>query len=220
MDITKNDGDLGELLMILGDLYVPNRSLVLPLCFKKLLKTDKIKRVICTGNVGSKEMYDELLEISPTLHIVQGDYDIRSKYPEQLIISIGNYKIGVINGYQIPSWGNKELLLKRAMEMEVDLLIHGHSHISDIYKYSGKVFVNPGSATGAFQPWQPNAIPTFMLMAIQGQKIVIYVYEDHNGEAQVIMTEVDQLENEKVIETSAQLVMPQVNLDINHHEVH
>ncbi|XP_953432.1 vacuolar protein sorting, VPS29 homologue, putative [Theileria annulata] len=192
-----DEHDLGELLMVLGDLHVPQRSLFLPPCFKRLLKTDKIKRVICTGNVGSKEMLEVLNDISPSLHIVQGDYDDDFDHPDTLTLSVGDLKIGVINGYQIPTWNNKDLLLKVAVDMNVDILVYGHSHVSDISKHGGKIFVNPGSATGCYQPWQPNSIPTFMLMAIQGSKVVIYVYEEHDGEAQVIMTELDNLESGK-----------------------
>ncbi|UKK02949.1 vacuolar protein sorting [Theileria orientalis] len=189
-----SDYDLGELLMVLGDLHVPQRSLFLPPCFKRLLKTDKIKRVVCTGNVGSEDMLDLLKDISPTLYIVQGDYDSDFKHPETLTFSVGDLKIGVINGYQVPVWNNKDMLLKVAVDMNVDILVYGHTHVSDISKYGGKIFVNPGSATGCFQPWQPNSIPTFMLMAIHGSKIVIYVYEEHDGEAQVIMSELDNVE--------------------------
>lgn len=84
-----DEHDLGELLMVLGDLHVPQRSLFLPPCFKRLLKTDKIKRVICTGNVGSNEMLEVLNDISPSLHIVQGDYDDDFNHPETLTINVG-----------------------------------------------------------------------------------------------------------------------------------
>ncbi|GIX61357.1 vacuolar protein sorting 29, putative [Babesia caballi] len=202
--MSSGGGDLGELLMVVGDLHVPQRALDLPQCFRELLNTDKIKQVLCTGNVGSQEIVDLLLGISPNLHIVRGDFDQDSTLPEELTIQVGNFKIGLINGYQLPSWGDKDVVYEYARDMGVDVLVYGHSHISDVSKVSGKILVNPGSATGAFQPWVPNAIPTFMLMAVQGSKIVIYVYEEHDGQANVVMSEVDQ-EQDDVTPSSAQV---------------
>ncbi|GBE58631.1 vacuolar sorting protein [Babesia ovata] len=196
--------DLGELIMVVGDLHVPQRALDLPQCFRELLNTDKIKQVLCTGNVGSQKMVDLLLGISPNLHMVKGDFDDDPKLPEELIVNVGNFKIGLINGYQLPSWGDKEVVYEYAKRMGVDVLVYGHTHISDVSKVSGKILVNPGSATGAFQPWAPNSIPTFMLMAVQGQKIVVYVYEEHDGQANVVMSEVDQ-DQDDVTPSNAQL---------------
>ncbi|EDO08454.1 putative vacuolar protein sorting protein 29 [Babesia bovis T2Bo] len=202
--MSNGGGDLGELLMLVGDLHVPQRALDLPQCFRDLLNTDKIKQVLCTGNVGSQQMKDLLLGISPNLHMVKGDFDQDTTLPEELIIHVGNFKIGLINGYQLPSWGDKNAVYEYAKNRDVDVLVYGHTHISDVSKISGKILVNPGSATGAFQPWAPNAIPTFMLMAVQGSKIVIYVYEEHEGQANVVMSEVDQ-DQDDVTPSNAQM---------------
>lgn len=196
--------DLGELLMVIGDLHVPQRAVDLPQCFRELLNTDKIKQVLCTGNLGSQAMMDLLLGISPNLHIVKGDFDQDQDLPEEIAIKVGNFRIGIINGYQFSSWGDKQVAYEHAKDMNVDVLVYGHSHVSDVSKVMGKILVNPGSATGAFQPWAPNAIPTFMLMAVQGSKITIYVYEEHDGQATVVMSEVDQ-EQDDVTPSSSQV---------------
>nr|BAN65543.1 vacuolar protein sorting 29, putative [Babesia bovis] len=87
--MSNGGGDLGELLMLVGDLHVPQRALDLPQCFRDLLNTDKIKQVLCTGNVGSQQMKDLLLGISPNLHMVKGDFDQDTTLPEELIIHVG-----------------------------------------------------------------------------------------------------------------------------------
>ena len=51
---------VGELVLIIGDLHVPTRTADVPEQFKKLLLPDKIQHVLCTGNVGSKDTYDWL----------------------------------------------------------------------------------------------------------------------------------------------------------------
>ena len=52
----------------------------------------------------------------------------------------------------------------------------------------GKLFINPGSATGAFNPalkLNEEAVPSFVLMDIQGENVVTYVYELHGEEVKV-----------------------------------
>jgi vacuolar protein sorting-associated protein 29 len=48
------------------------------------------------------------------------------------------------------------------------------------YEAEGKLFINPGSATGAFSPTfalDKEPTPSFVLMDVQAQRVVVYVYE-------------------------------------------
>ncbi|KAJ0398942.1 hypothetical protein ATCC90586_006097 [Pythium insidiosum] len=51
---------------------------------------------------------------------------------------------------------------------------------------NGKWFVNPGSITGAFSAATNDVTPSFILMAIQGPKVVAFVYELKAGENVVV----------------------------------
>lgn len=61
--------------------------------------------------------------------------------------------------------------------MNVDILITGHTHEYHIRTENGKWFVNPGSITGAFNSTLKDVVPSFILMAVQGAKVVAFVYE-------------------------------------------
>ncbi|ETI48541.1 hypothetical protein F443_07424 [Phytophthora nicotianae P1569] len=61
--------------------------------------------------------------------------------------------------------------------MNVDILVTGHTHRSHIRTEHGKWFINPGSITGAFSSVSSDVIPSFMLMALQGPKVVAFLYE-------------------------------------------
>ena len=37
-------------------------------------------------------------------------------------------------------------------QMDVDILISGHTHQFEAYEYQNKFYINPGSATGSFSP--------------------------------------------------------------------
>ena len=53
----------------------------------------------------------------------------------------------------------------------------------------GSYFINPGSATGAYSASESTAVPSFILLAIQGPKVVTYVYELKNGKVEVSKSE-------------------------------
>ena len=43
-------------------------------------------------------------------------------------------------------------------------------------QYDGKHFINPGSATGSYSALNSNPMASFILMAIQGDDVVIFNY--------------------------------------------
>jgi len=56
------------------------------------------------------------------------------------------------------------------------------------HETDGRLFINPGTATGAFSPifrLVEEPIPSFVLMDVQAQRVVIYVYELVNDEVKV-----------------------------------
>ncbi len=86
----------GELVLVLGDLHIPKKENVIPekfkryvnrhrrsmtlcfspkltpfilfFCFTRMLVPNKMQHVICTGNLGCKEQYDELRQLARKSH--------------------------------------------------------------------------------------------------------------------------------------------------------
>ena len=58
-----------------------------------------------------------------------------------------------------------------------------------VEEMDGCYHINPGSITGAYSSMTPNVTPSFVLLAIQGSKVVCYVYELINGDVEVSKTE-------------------------------
>lgn len=86
-----NFTDFGDLVLIIGDFHVPQRAVDLPPCFRELLHTDKIRHVLCTGNVGNGLILDFLRGIAGSVHIVKGDMDEGLDFPEYKILQFGGW---------------------------------------------------------------------------------------------------------------------------------
>eukprot|EP00474_Spongospora_subterranea_P008815 CRZ09273.1 hypothetical protein [Spongospora subterranea] len=179
----------GELVLVLGDLHIPTRTDQLPAQFKTLLVPGKMQHILCTGNICSKQVVDHLKTIASNVHVAKGDYDIDTDYPDNTVVKIGDFKIGVIHGHQILPWGDIDALAEIQSQLNVDILISGHTHKQDVFEYNGKYFVNPGSATGSYTPSDSDIVPSFVLMAIKDDKVITYVYELRDGEVKVSKSE-------------------------------
>lgn len=145
--------------------------------------------VLCTGNLVTKEQYDELKTLAPNVHIVRGDFDEDQSFPESKVIQIGQFKIGLIHGHQIVPWGDAHSLAMIQRQLDVDILITGHTHRNEVNEYEGKWFINPGSITGSYSTLTSEVTPSFILLAIQGNKVVTYVYELHGDQVDVSKSE-------------------------------
>ena len=98
------------LVLVLGDLHIPHRASALPAKFKKLLVPGRIQHILCTGNLCTKETLDYLKTLASDVHVVRGDFDENLNYPEQKVVTVGQFRIGVCHGHQVVPWGDQESL--------------------------------------------------------------------------------------------------------------
>lgn len=173
------------LVLVLGDLHIPHRCANLPAKFKKLLVPGRIHHILCTGNLCTKETYDYLKTLANDVHIVRGEFDENLSYPEQKVVTVGQFRIGLSHGHQVVPRGDPEALALIQRQLDVDILISGHTYKFEAYEHGNKFYINPGSATGAFNPLDVNVIPSFVLMDIQSSTVVTYVYQLIGDEVKV-----------------------------------
>ena len=152
--------------------------------FQRMLVPNKMKHVLCTGNIVSKQQMDNLKLLCQRPRC-RGDFDEDPSLPEHKIVTIGQFKIGLIHGHQIVPWGDHGSLAMMQRQLNVDILISGHTHKKEVTCMNGKWFINPGSITGSYSSVNTEVLPSFILLAIQGSKVVTYVYEIVDGEVTV-----------------------------------
>eukprot|EP00127_Corallochytrium_limacisporum_P002474 Clim_evm31s128 gene=Clim_evmTU31s128 len=173
------------LVLVIGDMHIPHRRAALPAKFRKLLVPGRIQHILGTGNLCSKDQIEYFQTLAGDVQCVRGDFDIDQSLPEELVMHIGDWKVGVIHGHQILPAGNREGLAMVQRKLNVDVLLSGNTHTFEAYDIAGNVFINPGSATGAPNEDGEEAVPSFVLMDIQGPKMVVYYYALHNQEVKV-----------------------------------
>lgn len=151
---------------LISDTHIPDRGKKIP---KKVFDAFKeVELILHTGDITSLEVIKELEKIAPTIAI-QGNMD-RTKglnLPKSKVITIENKKIGLIHGEVYPR-GDSQQLYYTALELGVDILVSGHSHIAQVEKIKGIILVNPGS------PVAPRlSDPSVAIMTIENSEINI-----------------------------------------------
>ena len=143
-----------ELVLVVGDMFVPQRSPDISEKFKSILIPNKIQHVLSLGNIGSRESYDWLKSLSNDFHAVKGDYD-DGELPEKKVVQIGEFKI---------------------RELGCDILLSGHTHQISIQAKDKKFYINPGSISGSFSHLIADPSPSFVLMVLQGEEARVFLY--------------------------------------------
>ncbi|KAJ9141963.1 Vacuolar protein sorting-associated protein 29 [Pleurostoma richardsiae] len=170
------------LILVIGDLHIPDRALDIPPKFKKLLAPGKIGQTLCLGNLTDRQTYEYLRSVSPDLKIVKGRYDVEAtSLPLTQVVTHGSLRVGFLEGFTLVS-SEPDLLLAEANRLDVDVLCWGGgTHKFECFEYMDKFFVNPGSATGAYPTsWSKEGdevVPSFCLMDVQGISLTLYVYQ-------------------------------------------
>ncbi|KAK1772603.1 Metallo-dependent phosphatase [Phialemonium atrogriseum] len=182
------------LILVIGDLHIPDRALDIPAKFRKLLAPGKIGQTLCLGNLTDKHTYEYLRTIAPDLKIVKGRFDVEAtSLPLTQVVTHGSIRIGFLEGFTLVS-NEPDLLLAEANKLDVDVLCWGGTHKFECFEYMDKFFVNPGSATGAFSAGSSeDVVPSFCLMDVQGISLTLYVYQlrkDANGVENVAVEKV------------------------------
>ena len=64
--------------------------------------------LLVLGNLCTKESFDYLKTLANDVHIVRGDFDENTAWPEQKVVSVGQFKIGLCHGHQLVPWGDAD----------------------------------------------------------------------------------------------------------------
>jgi len=130
-------------------------------------------RVIHVGDYVSKQVLDGFIGLKgQAFNGVCGNADplaIRNVIPTQKIVEISGKRIGIthpVNGG--PSEKTKKRVLAMFKEENVDIIVYGHTHDSEIDSMNNFLIINPGKGYIEKNSFNP---PTSMAILTIGKKI-------------------------------------------------
>ena len=129
---------------VISDTHIPKAALDLPeRVYKEFRNVDM---VLHAGDLVEARVLEKLEQLAPT-HAVHGNmdmYDVKARLPAKDIITVEEFRIGLIHGYGAPF----RLVNTVGREFNgVDVIVFGHSHSAYNEKIKGTLYFNPGSPT-------------------------------------------------------------------------
>lgn len=153
---------------LISDTHIPDRTNKIPATVMETFKN--VDLIMHAGDLTSIGVKEELEKIAPVL-AVQGNMDRAHDLdlPVSLKTEIDGITIGIKHGEVYPK-GDTQQLYYIAKELEVEVLVSGHTHKAAIEQRNDVLLLNPGSPTA------PRLTdPTVMLVTIEDGKIDVEV---------------------------------------------
>jgi uncharacterized protein len=152
------------LIGVISDTHIPERAKKIPEIVIEVFKD--VDMILHAGDLVSFDVLKQLQDVAPT-KCVLGNMD---KYygmylPENEIITMHGHRIGLNHGEVYPR-GDTQQLKYIALELDVDILITGHTHWAFIKELNEVLLLNPGSPT---VPRMSD--PSVMLLEINDSKV-------------------------------------------------
>jgi hypothetical protein len=156
------------LIGLISDTHIPDRARELP---EKVIEAfENVELIIHAGDLTSPKVIEELENIAPVM-AVQGNMDRVNgiDLPKAKVIEAEGLRIGVVHGEVYPR-ADTDQLLYLAKQLDVDILVSGHSHQPKIEQKGGVLLVNPGS------PIVPRlADRTVMLLEVNNKEVDVEI---------------------------------------------
>lgn len=163
------------ILLLIGDFHIPDREKEIPFEIMQEIQNSKFDLILCTGDLTDPELYNRLQSFAPVKNVIGNmDYYFGSRdFPRSVVLNLKKCKIGLYHGTGIRPRGNPEQLSKIARELQVDVLVSGHTHAQSVRLYDEKLLLNPGSATGSWGGGPSTGIPSFQILEETNDKLKI-----------------------------------------------
>jgi vacuolar protein sorting-associated protein 29 len=136
-------------VLILGDMHIPTRRDAIPEEFYNYIKESQYDMTLITGDLVRESDMRAALPPLSRCFIVTGNMDFGSSYNFHEQIQVDNFDILLLHGTQLRPRGNIEQLWDILQHIGGDVAVHGHTHRAAIDLYKDKLFLNPGTITGA-----------------------------------------------------------------------
>ena len=156
------------LIGLISDTHIPDRAKEIPENVYSAFKNGDL--ILHAGDLTSLNVIEKLENIAPVIAI-QGNMDRVNgiNLPTAKVLEAEGLRIGIVHGEVYPRADTQQLLYL-ARELNVDILVSGHSHQPKIEQTEGILLLNPGS------PVVPRlADRTVMLLEINNKEVDVEI---------------------------------------------
>ncbi|MFH1222506.1 MAG: YfcE family phosphodiesterase [Candidatus Micrarchaeota archaeon] len=162
--------------LVIGDFHIPERSAEIPRWIRKIIEKEKFDMVLCTGDLTGMKVINYLAKLAPVKYVL-GNMDTL-QLPESELIAAKGLRLLLVHGTEVHPRGDLPQLNELRKEAKADLLVCGHTHTLRVDEYEGKLFINPGTATGVWGGVSGATDETFIIMEIEKNNVNLQLFKN------------------------------------------
>jgi len=157
---------MSQRVLVFGDAHIPSRRDSIPKAFYDHIAGTTYDLALITGDLTREH---EMLAAFPPLprnFTVIGNMDYGSRYNFHEQIQLDEFNVLLLHGTQLRPRGNIKQLWEISQEIGADIAIHGHTHTASIDLYKDRLFLNPGTVSGATGGWAGKTDASFIEIVV------------------------------------------------------
>ncbi len=167
---------MSKLVLVLGDAHIPSRRDSIPKAFYDRIEKTSYDLALITGDlVRESDMYSALPPL-PRCFTVVGNMDYGSQYNFHEQIQLDEFKLLLLHGTQLRPRGSIAHLREVVQGVGADIAVHGHTHKASIDLYKDRLFLNPGTVSGATGGWGGKTDASFIELDMDKNKLEVRLF--------------------------------------------
>jgi putative phosphoesterase len=164
-------------VLVFGDTHIPERRDSIPEDFFGHIEHTPYDLALITGDLVQEREMRRAMPRLPQSLIVRGNMDYStSAYKHHEQVQLDAFNVLLLHGTQLKPRGDIQQLWEVAMNVGADIAIHGHTHQAAIDLYRNKLFLNPGTISGATGGWAGRQDASFMELEITGSELIVRLH--------------------------------------------
>ncbi len=167
-------------VLVFGDTHIPSRRDSIPEAFYEQISKSKYDMALITGDLVREHDMRQALPPLPRSFIVRGNMDYSaSEHNHHEQIQLGCFNTLLLHGTQLRPRGNIHQLWEIATNIGADIGIHGHTHAATIDLYKDKLFLNPGTISGATGGWGGRQEASFIEIEVAEKVLIVTLHRSN-----------------------------------------
>jgi putative phosphoesterase len=164
-------------VLVFGDTHIPSRRDSIPEEFYQHIKNNVYDLALITGDLERESDMRAALPPLPRSFIVIGNMDYGSSYNFHEQVQLDDFNLLLLHGTQLRPRGSIEQLGEILQQIGGDVAVHGHTHRAAIDLYKDRLFLNPGTISGATGGWGGRADASFIELEVQSSEMKVTLHQ-------------------------------------------
>lgn len=164
-------------VLVFGDAHIPSRRDSIPKAFYDRIQQVTYDLALITGDLTREAEMLAALPPLPRSFTVVGNMDYGSRYNFHEQVQLDDFNVLLLHGTQLRPRGNIKQLWEILHEIEADIAIHGHTHEASIELHRNRLFLNPGTISGATGGWAGRIDASFIELEVRKDELQVRLFQ-------------------------------------------